>query len=168
MIEEGKFSNIPHDELFSQYSNLFSDIEVYRRLFEGNKLGDKKPSEIDQFRNNMFNIHTEIEHYELLFKVEIDINTYAYHYYGSSLYKELWRKANSKRKRGLIRNYTAYKKSFVYRLYDNIPCYAYKFKIYKDDKSGILFMNVTDVPIDGFRVTAFIITSKYHKLPLNK
>lgn len=168
MIKEGKFLNIPHDELFGKHSNLFSDIDVYRRLFEGNNLGDKKPSEIDKFRDQMFNIHTEIEHYELLFKVAVNINTYSYHYYGNSLYKELWEKANSKRKRGIIKNYTAYKKSFVYRLYDNVPCYAYKFKIYKEDKSGILFMNVTDVPIDGFRVTAFIITSEYHQFRSNK
>lgn len=162
MIQDGKFLNMSHDKLFSDFNNIFSKVEVYRRLYESGKLKDMDCEEIAVFGNQMFSTDVTFNSYTLLFKARTYINTYLYHYHGNkSDNKRFWER---KKQEGKINDYKIYERSFAYRIYKDIPCYIYKFSILKDNISGILFMNIVDLPIDGFRVTALIAASGHRRI----
>lgn len=169
MVTEGRFSDLSHNEFFDKYSKIVSSQDVYRKLYERNSLEDKKPAQIIEFRDRTFNIHIKVDSYEFLSKGEIKIDIYSYHYYGSSLYIKLWQQTLKKKKgSGFIKDYKAYKKSFIHRIFEGVPCYLFKLRIYRNGNPEVLFMNVVDIPIDGFRVTAFICLSEYRKYFSNK
>ncbi|WP_029903727.1 hypothetical protein [Prevotella sp. 10(H)] len=161
MVREGCFRRIPYDNIFSEYENLFSDLEVYRRLHEGGDLADKDISDIIESRNSMFNVKMPIDSYKLLFKAAYEVNIYSYHYCGgngeNSDYSIAEEKQNTK-------DFCRYKDSFIYRISENIPSYVYKFKIIVERRPMALFMSVLDIPDKGFRVTLFIITEQYKEL----
>lgn len=162
MAKEGRFLDLPYEKLFSEFNNIFSKVEVYRRLYESGRLEDMNCEEIYKFGSQMFNTNVAFNSYTLLYKARTYINTYLYHYHGNNTNnKRFWER---KKREGKINEYKIYEKSFAYRIHKDIPCYIYKFNILKNNISGILFMNIVDLPIDGFRVTAFITTSEYRKL----
>jgi len=169
MVEAGKFSGLSHNEFFEKYSTMVTSRDIYRKLYERDDLEDKKPSQISEFRDRSFNIHLDIESYEILYKGQLKVDIYSYHYYGSSLYIKLWQQTIRKKKgSGFIKDYKAYKKSFIHRIFEGVPCYLFKFRIYRNGKPEVLFMNVIDVPVDGFRVAAFICMSEYRKYFVSK
>jgi len=166
MVCKGRFINVSTENIFSDKYNIFSEIEVFRRVYrykELNDIGDEE--EITEFRNRMFNVHMTFDSYKLLFRAVNQLNFYSYFCYGNKGNKVF----DPQRERLCKRNGSgkneerkdAYRD---YRISNSLPSYLYKYKILRNGKSETLFVNVLDIPGVGFRISAFVISSEYRKM----
>lgn len=166
MVGEGRFVNVSPYEIFSDNHHIFSEIETYRRLYQYNEeCGIEDDEEVIDFRNRMFNVHTAFDSHELMFRAVKQVNFYSYFYYGNKVNKVFVPKRERFCKRKEQEGRRNRKDTFwAYRISNMLPSYLYKYRISRNGKSEILFVNALDIPGVGFRIAAFIINTDYRKM----